>query len=174
MQAIRTIVVACDCSEDSSRALRYADRIAVRSGAEIVAVYGAPFSARVEGVGVAAAFACNDDREQMMLPLRQCVEESLAAALSPETARSIVIADQTPAGAVVTAGEERDADLIIMGTRERNRLVRAVLGSVTDSVLRESDRPVLLVRKQGSDAAVQRIVCPFRSTPQSIAAVRQA
>lgn len=174
MSSIRTIVVACDCSETSSRALRYADRIAVPSGAEIVAVYGAPFSARVEGVGVAASFACADDREQMMMPLRRCVEESLAETLSPATARSIVIADQTPADAVITAGEERDADLIVMGTRERNRLLRTVLGSVTDNVLHESDRPVLLVREHGADKAPRHIVCPFRNTPQSIAAVREA
>jgi len=174
MTAIRTIVVACDCSEASSRALRYADRIAARSGAEIVAVYGAPLSARVEGVGVAAALACRDDREQVMLPLRRCVEESLAAALSPSTARSIVIADQTPSDAVITAGEEHDADLIIMGTRERSRLLRTVLGSVTDNVLHESDRPVLLVRERGADAELRLIVCPFRNTAQSIAAVRQA
>src|SRR5258708_32823715 len=174
MTAIRTIVVACDCSEASSRALRYADGIAARGGGEIVAVYGAPISARVEGVGVPAASACRDDREQVMLPLRHCVEEALAGALSPSTARSIVIADQTPSDAIITAGEEHDADLIIMGTRERSRLLRTVLGSVTDNVLHESDRPVLLVRERGVDADLRRIVCPFRNTAQSIAAVRQA
>src|SRR5260370_16621294 len=101
MTAIRTIVVACDCSEASSRALRYADGIAARSGAEIVAVYGAPISARVEGVGVAAAFACRDDREQVMLPLRHCVEEALAGAFSPPPPRAILLADPTPSHALI-------------------------------------------------------------------------
>src|ERR1700688_250711 len=113
MSSIRTIVVACDCSETSSRALRYADRIAVQSGAEIVAVYGAPFSARVEGVGVAASFACVDAREQMMMPLRRCGGEPLANTLSPAPSGSIVLAAQPPADAVITAGDERDADLIV-------------------------------------------------------------
>jgi nucleotide-binding universal stress UspA family protein len=174
MGLIRTIVVATDCSDVSMRALRYADRIASRSGATIVAVYGAPFSASVEGVGVAAAFACRDDREQMMMPVRRCVEAELAKALDPATARSILIADQTPSEAIVTAAEERDADLIVMGTRERSRFLRAVLGSVTENVLHDSSRPVLLVRERGCDAPVRRIVCPFRNTPQSIAAAREA
>src|SRR5262245_46040952 len=131
MSGIRTIVVAADCSEASDRALRYADRIAARSGATIVAVYGAPFSASTgQGLGVAAAFGSRDDREQMMLPIRRCVDESLAKALAAATARRIVIADQPPSEAIVTAADELDADLIVMGTRERNRLARAVLGSV--------------------------------------------
>src|ERR1700682_855453 len=99
MAPIRTIVVPTDCSEASRRALRYADAIAVRSGAEVVAVYGAPFSARLEGVGVAAAATCTDDREQLMMPIRQCVEEELAVPLSPSTPRAVVAADQTPRAA---------------------------------------------------------------------------
>jgi nucleotide-binding universal stress UspA family protein len=174
MTAIRTIVVPTDCSEASRRALRYADSIAVRSGAKVVAVYGAPFSARLEGVGVAAAATCADDREQLMMPIRRCVEEELAATLSPSTPRAVVVADQTPADAVVDAAEERDADLIVMGTRDRNRLVRAVLGSITEAVLHRSDRPVLLLPERGGQALLRRIICPFRNTPQSIAAVGEA
>ena len=174
MNGIRIIVVATDCSDASDRALRYADRIAARSGATIVAVYGAPSSATVEGVGVAAAFTSRDDREQMMLPIRRCVEEALSRTLAPSTKREIVIADHTPAEAIVAAAEDRNADLIVMGRRERSRLLRAVLGSVTESVLHDSARPVLLVRQQGCDVPLRQIVCPFKNTPQSIAAVREA
>src|SRR5260221_13890772 len=175
MAGIRTIVVATDCSETSDRALRYADRIASRAGATVVAVYGAPFStSTVEGIGVAAAFTSRDDREQMMLPVRHCIEESLGRILSPATPRAIVVADQTPSEAIVSAAEERNADLIVMGTRERSRIARAILGSVTLSVLAGSNRPVLIVRERGCDREIRNIVCPFKKTPQSIAATRLA
>src|SRR5258708_11723 len=175
MAGIRTIVVATDCSETSDRALRYADRIASHSGATVVAVYGAPFStSTVEGLGVAAAFTSHDDREQMMLPVRHCIEESLGRMLSPATARAIIVADQTPSEAIVTAAEERDADLIVIGSRERSRIARAILGSVTLSVLQASARPVLIVRERGCDRELRHIVCPFKNTPQSIAATRLA
>src|SRR5258706_3913787 len=145
MGDIRTIVVATDCSETSDRALRYADRIASRSGATIVAVYGAPFStSTVEGIGVAAAFTSRDDCEGMMMPVRHCIEESLGRMLTPATARAIVVAGQTPSDAIVSAAEERDADLIVMGTRERSRIARAILDSVTFTVLQGSGRPLLL------------------------------
>ncbi len=175
MSGIRTIVVATDCSETSDRALRYAGRIASCAGATVVAVYGAPFSAStVEGIGVAAGFTSRDDCEQMMLPVRHCLEESLARNLGPATPSDTVVADQTPSEAIVSAAEERDADLIVMGTRERSRIARAILGSVTLSVLQASQRPVLIVRQRGCDREIRRIVCPFKNTPQSISATRLA
>src|SRR5258706_9752315 len=175
MAGIRTIVVATDCSETSDRALRYTDRIASRSGATVVAVYGAPFStSTVEGIGVAAAFTSRDDCEGMMMPVRHCIEESLGRMLAAATARAIVVADQTPSAAIVSAAEERDADLIVIGTRERSRIARAILGSVTLSVLAGSDRPVLIVRERGCNREIRHIVCPFKKTPQSIAATRLA
>jgi nucleotide-binding universal stress UspA family protein len=174
MVPIRTIVVPTDCSAVSRQALRFASGIATRSGGTVVAVYGATFSARMEGVGLATAPTCADDREQLMLPIRHCMEEALAATLAAATNRSIIVADQTPAGAVIEAAEERNADLIVMATRNRNRLIRAVLGSVTDSILHGSNRPVLLIHESTPDAPLRRILCPFRNTPQSIAAVREA
>src|SRR5258706_16462976 len=97
MAGIRTIVVATDCSETSDRALRYADRIASRAGATVVAVYGAPFStSTVEGIGVAAAFTSRDDPAQMMLPDRHCLQEAPGRIPSPATPPPNAVADQTP------------------------------------------------------------------------------
>ena len=88
-----------------------------------------------------------------------------------------MIADADAADAIVDAAERRDADLVIMGTHDRNRLLRAVLGSVTDSVLRETNRPVLILREH-NDAAhedpIRKILCPFRDAPASAAAVGNA
>jgi nucleotide-binding universal stress UspA family protein len=41
--------------------------------------------------------------------------------------------------------EEQDADLIVMGSHGRKGLERMLLGSVTEKVLRTSERPVLTV-----------------------------
>jgi nucleotide-binding universal stress UspA family protein len=175
--AMRTIVVPTDCSEVSLRALQYADRLAAQTGASVIAVYGQSISARPEGEGVAAALASHEDLESMVVPIRRCVEETVGAALSPSTQRSIVIADRLPADAIIGVANAREADVIVIGTRDRNRLVRMVLGSVTDAVLHLSNRPVLILRE--SKAAppaqpVRRILCPFRDTEPSFAAVKEA
>jgi nucleotide-binding universal stress UspA family protein len=43
--------------------------------------------------------------------------------------------------------EETDADMVVMSTHALTGPARAVLGSVADSVVRTSRRPVLLVRR---------------------------
>jgi universal stress protein E len=156
--AIKTIVVPTDCSPLALNALRYADRLAARTGAAVVAVYGTIFESP-DGVGVAAALASADDREMMMSPVRRCIEEALAKSLSNDTRREIVLADAEAADAIVEVSNRRDADLIIIGTRDRNRVVRVVLGSVTDAVLRMSKRPVLVLREHNTADSIQRVVC---------------
>lgn len=49
------------------------------------------------------------------------------------------------AAAVVTAAGERDAAVIVTGTRGRSRIAAALLGSTAEGVLRHAGRPVLLV-----------------------------
>jgi len=57
---------------------------------------------------------------------------------------SDLISDANPAHAILEASKE--ADLIIMGTHGRKGLDRFVFGSVTEGVLRRSDKPVLILR----------------------------
>jgi nucleotide-binding universal stress UspA family protein len=50
------------------------------------------------------------------------------------------------ADSIVRVARERDADLIVMGTRGRTGLKHAVLGSVAEKVVRLAPCPVLTVR----------------------------
>ena len=156
---IRTIIVPTDCSQLSLNALRYADRLAARTGALVLAVYGTVFEAP-DGVGVAAALVCTEDREMMMAPVRRCIEDSLKQTLSPDTRREVLLDDCEAADAIVSAAHARSADLIIIGTHDRNRLLRAVLGSVTDAVLRMSRCPVLVLREHNKVDGIRRIAYP--------------
>jgi nucleotide-binding universal stress UspA family protein len=51
-----------------------------------------------------------------------------------------------PGPAIIEAAESERADLIVVGTRGRNRVERWVLGSVSDHVVRHAPCPVLIVR----------------------------
>jgi nucleotide-binding universal stress UspA family protein len=48
---------------------------------------------------------------------------------------------------IVASGEELDASLVVMGSRGLSRLDRALMGSVSDSVVRHARCPVLVVRE---------------------------
>lgn len=64
--------------------------------------------------------------------------------------------DAFPAQAIMDIADERDADLIVMGTHGRSGLRRLVLGSVADKVVRGSGRPVL-VRRDTAAARVEAV-----------------
>ena len=51
-----------------------------------------------------------------------------------------------PAGAIVRFAQERDIDLIVMGTHGRSGLQHVFLGSVAEKVVRQAPCPVLTVR----------------------------
>jgi nucleotide-binding universal stress UspA family protein len=78
-----------------------------------------------------------------------------------ELDRSVRIAGGTVAGAhlrvgevaeeVVGLAEELEVDLIVVGTRGRSVIGRALMGSVSDSVIRHARCPVVVARSQETD-----------------------
>jgi nucleotide-binding universal stress UspA family protein len=52
---------------------------------------------------------------------------------------------------IVALSEEIGAELIVMGSRGQGGIRRALMGSVSESVVRHAHCPVLVVRKEGSD-----------------------
>ena len=59
---------------------------------------------------------------------------------------SFLVWEGDPGPAIVEAALAERVDLVVVGTRGRNRIERAVLGSVSDHVVRHAHCPVLVVR----------------------------
>lgn len=64
---------------------------------------------------------------------------------------SVHLGDGDPAVEIVSYGEALGADLIVMGSRGLGGLKRALMGSVSDSVVRHAHGPVLVVRGRGPE-----------------------
>jgi nucleotide-binding universal stress UspA family protein len=64
--------------------------------------------------------------------------------------RATVEEAPTPVEAILHTARRRDVDLIVMGSHGRSGLSRALLGSVAESVVRASERPVMVVRAEAS------------------------
>lgn len=63
-----------------------------------------------------------------------------------------VLAGRDPAPAIVRHAEDPALDLICMATHGRGRMAGALVGSVAESVLRHSARPLVVVGPAGRDA----------------------
>ena len=61
-----------------------------------------------------------------------------------------VVLEGDPGEAMVSYANNNDIELIAVATHGRTGLRRAVLGSVTDYILRKSGLPVLVIRPQES------------------------
>jgi nucleotide-binding universal stress UspA family protein len=94
--------------------------------------------------------------------------ESLAIGLASEGFEvRVVAAAGNPAGEILKAAEERDASLVLVGSRSHSRVREAFVGSVAWSVVRHARIPVLLQRLEPeSDRADGPLVascCDLRS-----------
>ena len=140
----RTILVPTDLSEGAEEALDYACELATKFGATIhlLNVIGVP-ALGVPELGVALTSGVIDsivhDNEQALAALakKKCALAHIGQTLlKTGDARDVI--NQT--------AKELDVDLIVMGTHGRRGVSRALLGSVTETVVRTAPCPVLTVR----------------------------
>ena len=142
MLPLRTVLCALDFSDGSARALARAADLAERSHATLRLLHVDPtFRARlaeVPGGDVGATYRAR---------LAEYVNRALGSddafeVLGPDV---IVRHGEPAAEGILAEAETSGADLVVVGTHARSGLGHVLLGSVAAEVLRQSDRPVLVV-----------------------------
>lgn len=144
---LQTIVTAFDFSEPAGRALHWADELAQLSHArlEIVHVYPDLYDGRGD-VTVGLPWPSPGQEERYLRFLEQEVR-SAAKTLVGERGASlgVHIVRGDPVRRLIAAAEELHAGLIVVGSTSKGRMQRVMLGSVSESLLRSSPRPVAVV-----------------------------
>lgn len=145
---IRKILVPVDFGDCSERGLAAAFELASRYDAwiEVLHVWLPPPYA-------AESIAGRDRAEELLQlereDLRKKLLEMIAAIPGSKNARfEITLVSGAPREVILLRA--RSFDLVVMGTHGRRGLSHLVLGSVTESVVRESPTPVLVVNAHGS------------------------
>lgn len=136
---MNTIVIGYDATEAADRALERGAAFAKAFGAKLVVTSIAPVVARpARGMGRIDPIDSPGLHEQ---ELEQAKEMLTAAGVAAEYVTGI----GDPADLIIDLAEERDADLIIVGTRELNILERMLGLSVSGAVSRHARCDVLIV-----------------------------
>ncbi len=135
----KSVVLGLDRSPGADRALALAVALARSLGVPLVLVHGvAP-----PGGGVGEE---SDEAREAIEELGEEVTRSAGAAAEAAGVRTVVqLVDERPAQALVTAAEEHDAAVIVVGMYSESPLRGFLLGSVAHKLLQLSDRPVLCV-----------------------------
>ncbi len=177
MKTLDTLLVPIDGSDASANAIEYAFQMGSTTGASITfchsvdpsAVQCSPYD--LGGMGV------------MIEEIEQVSTSLLAAAKAKADARGIAASTLELRGpaiaAIVDAANQRGVSAIVMGTAGRSGASRWFLGSVTEGVLRSSDRPVFTISRWQPVAAKQpsyfkRIVVAVDQSEASNAAIEFA
>jgi nucleotide-binding universal stress UspA family protein len=139
---MKRILIATDGSESGREAVAYGLDLARLGHAAATIVYvrraprqfvGDPFYQRELGQGLRHA----DD----------AVGHALRAAAEIGVEADAEILEGDAARQIVGFARLRDADLIVLGSRNRGPLVAALLGSVSKDVVTHADRPVLVAHR---------------------------
>lgn len=162
----KVILAPTDFSDAAAHALRYAAALAGRFEARLLVVYADTFTPPVDATSMSAAMVAVSREElaaKAQEELERHVEENLGSDVPFDTS---VICD-VPVLAITQAARQAGADLIVMGTHGRTGLRRLLVGSVTEAVMRLADVPVIAVNPKTSEtAAVRRVLCEVRYTPE--------
>jgi len=138
---IKTIVVGFDETEPAKRALDRATELAQAFGAKVIVTSVAPVMLSPGRGGDAGAIDPTDTPDEHMALLAHAREHLLGSGVDAEFQPAI----GEPAETIVELAEERNADMIVVGTREPNVLERLLGQSVSQSVSRQAHCDVLIV-----------------------------
>lgn len=134
------IVLGTDFSEASKAALFASISMAERCLAKIEAIHVTTFLEDLYYSSGAPAFELD-----WKPALQEKLETFFPPKLYPNSSRLAISAQSIPAE-ILKYSRERNADLIVMGSHGHNAVGRLLLGSVTRSVTRNSEIPVMVVR----------------------------
>lgn len=138
------VLLAVDGSGESDLALRSAVDLVQKTGSElhVVHVGEAPVVYRPEQRGYRARY--EEQEEEARRLLEEQVEKAKASGAKVAQAH---LRMGRPDAEIVAVAEEIGVGLIVIGNRGLGGVKRALMGSVSDSVVRHAHCPVLVVRK---------------------------
>ena len=140
------ILLAADGSEDAQRAVKTAIGLSTKLESELHVVYVAP-----EHPYVHAYYDLRHQEEEEWL--RRGDQRVLDAYIDQIREAGVTVADTylrvgDAAKEIVGLAEELGVKLVVLGSRGLGGISRALIGSVSDSVVRHAHCPVMVIRSQ--------------------------
>lgn len=154
----KKILIPLDGSRLSSKALHYAGEVAQRFNAEIILIQVVPPTIPVPtttgvapgvespaAVEIAMHTALMEDKKNVT-GAKRYLRGKVRGIKSQNLKVSYNVIVGDPSNSIMLFSKKEKIDLIVMTTHGKSGLKRAIMGSVADTVIRESGKPVLVIR----------------------------
>lgn len=144
-----TILLATDGSEESRLATRAATELSRDTGSELHVIYVLPTPTQLVGHHLYP----RETRESLVAEAEKEAETFLKEQAGKITSDGGKVAEThfrsgDPDKEILRTAEALDVGLIVVGSRGLGAISRALMGSVSESVVRHAHCPVLVVRKK--------------------------
>jgi nucleotide-binding universal stress UspA family protein len=140
---MKTILIATDGSPEAREAVAFGIELASENEAAVTLLQVIP---PIDWEKLEHGALIRQVPEEIRLRRAFALEEGARLAEKHGVEVTSQVVAGSPAEEIVTFADSIDADLIVVGCRGRSAVASALLGSVSRAVLRESRRPVLVVR----------------------------
>ncbi len=151
----KKILIPTDGSDNSKRANKHALWIADKSDADIIIMYVIEphFPELATGLPL-STLPTPDERfyeeirnegKQIIENFRQELEDVQCKDICKNTNLRSIITEGKPSNEIVNILDKEDIDLVVMGASGRHGLDRFVIGSVTERVVRNARKPVMVI-----------------------------
>jgi len=140
------ILVAIDDSIPAQWALKVAASFATRLNTDIVLLTVIP-SPEVVGAEVVFAGTALDYHSRLQQEA-QLLLRNAHNSLPPTVPCETIVREGIAPGEILSVAHERNVDLIVLGSRGRNRFAQFVLGSTAEAVIGKAPCPVLTIANE--------------------------
>jgi nucleotide-binding universal stress UspA family protein len=157
------ILIATDASKEAELAVRTAADLADKTSSELHVVHVLDVTSSYLAYPAASGFDGTELEDPALEEDLRRISEQRAGELLNAEAEKIRSVGGTPAQMyleegvvqqeIVALAEELEVGLIVIGSRGRGGIQRALMGSVSDSVVRHAHCPVMVVRPQKAPTA---------------------
>jgi nucleotide-binding universal stress UspA family protein len=143
---VQHILAAADESEAGRQAVRSAIDLASRAHARLTVMRALPVGAMAVAVGTTGGydFVGSEIESPAIEDLRQWIGSDLRAQCEPPSVELSIVSG-VPGIEIGRLAERREADLLVLGRKQRSQLARVLLGDTADLVARQSRIPCLFV-----------------------------
>lgn len=146
------ILIPTDGSTTANVAVSHAVDLAAQYGAKLHALYVVDIDAVNFGLGTEQVDRIKQGNFGEMSEIRENADAATGVVVDAAAERDVSVHEEvrvgTPHDVIAGYADNQDIDLVVMGSHGRSGVRRALLGSVTERVLRSTHVPVLVVDEQ--------------------------